>query len=109
MLFIYALIMRRFGDFRMKGLLVWILLMQAFSPVVVGLELLLAPVFPFLCDYRRVWNIDQAKDAYAELQEYFRKFDPMHEREEEIFTRLGYIDVQHLAPRIRAEVLMGVG
>ena len=48
LLFIYALIMRRFGDFRMKGLLVWILLMQAFSPVVVGLELLLAPVFPFL-------------------------------------------------------------
>ena len=68
-----------------------------------------APVFPFLCDYRRVWNIDQAKDAYAELQEYFRKFDPMHEREEDIFTRLGYIDVQYLAPRIRAEVLMGVG
>ena len=36
-------------------------------------------------------------------------FDPLHEREEEIFTRLGYIDVQHLAPRISGEVLMGVG
>ncbi len=68
-----------------------------------------APVFPFLCDYRRVWDIDQAKDAYAELQEYFRKFDPLHEREEEIFRRLGYIDVQFLAPRIRGEVFMGVG
>ncbi|MFZ4387087.1 MAG: acetylxylan esterase, partial [Chthoniobacterales bacterium] len=27
---------------------------------------------------------------------------------EEIFTRLGYIDVQHLAPRIEAKVLMGL-
>jgi cephalosporin-C deacetylase len=22
-----------------------------------------APVYPFLCDYRRVWDIDQTKDA----------------------------------------------
>ncbi|KKL16899.1 hypothetical protein LCGC14_2490960, partial [marine sediment metagenome] len=53
-----------------------------------------APVFPFLCDYRRVWDMDQDTNAYAELREYFRKFDPRHEREEAIFTRLGYIDVQ---------------
>ena len=53
--------------------------------------------------------MDLAKDAYDELQLYFRHFDPCHEREEEIFTKLGYIDVQHLAPRIQAEVLMGIG
>jgi cephalosporin-C deacetylase len=70
---------------------------------------LAAPVFPFLCDYKRVWEIDLAKDAYGELQDYFRRFDPLHEREEEIFTKLGYVDVQHLASRIRAEVYMGVG
>jgi cephalosporin-C deacetylase len=64
---------------------------------------------PFLSDYRRVWEMDQAKDAYAELKEFFRQHDPQHKREEEIFTRLGYIDVQHLAPRIKAEVMMGVG
>jgi len=68
-----------------------------------------APVFPFLSDYRRVWEIDLAKDAYSELREFFRWFDPRHEREEEIFTKLGYIDIQHLAPRIRGEVLMAVG
>ncbi|GAA5002170.1 acetylxylan esterase [Actinopolymorpha pittospori] len=68
-----------------------------------------APVYPFLTDYRRVWDLDLAKDAYAELQEWFRRFDPLHEREDEIFTTLGYIDVQHLAPRIQADVLMGVG
>ncbi len=68
-----------------------------------------AAAFPFLCDYRRVWEMDLAKDAYHELMTFFRHFDPLHEREEEIFTRLGYIDVQFLAPRIRAEVLMATG
>jgi cephalosporin-C deacetylase len=68
-----------------------------------------APVFPFLTDYRRVWQMDLAKDAYWELQQYFRLFDPHHEREEEVFHKLGYIDVQHLANRIRGTVIMGVG
>lgn len=53
--------------------------------------------------------MDLAKDAYAELKTYFRQFDPRHEREDEIFTKLGYIDVQFLAERIRGEVLMGTG
>jgi len=68
-----------------------------------------APVVPFLCDYRRVWEMDLANNAYEEIRTFFRQFDPLHEREEEIWTRLGYIDVQHLAPRIEAEVMMGVG
>lgn len=68
-----------------------------------------APVFPFLCDYRRVWEMDLAERAYREIRDFFRRFDPLHEREDEIFTRLGYIDVQHLAPRIEAEVLLFTG
>ena len=68
-----------------------------------------APVYPFLCDYQRVWEMDCAKDAYEELRVFFRNHDPRHERETDLFTRLGYIDVQHLAPRIRAEVLMFTG
>ena len=68
-----------------------------------------APVFPFLCDYRRVWELDLAKEAYQELTYFFRMFDPRHEREEEIFNKLGYIDCQHLAPRIQADVLMFTG
>ena len=70
---------------------------------------LAAPVFPFLCDYRRVWEMDLAKNAYEELRSFFRLFDPLHEREEEIWTRLGYIDCQHLAPRIRARLQMHTG
>jgi len=65
-----------------------------------------APVFPFLCDYKRVWEMDLAKDAYDELRYYFRSFDPRHEREDELFTKLGYIDNQHLASRIKGEVLL---
>jgi cephalosporin-C deacetylase len=66
-----------------------------------------APTFPFLSDYQRVWEMDLAKDAYRELVEYFRRFDPRHERKTEFFTRLGYIDIQHLATRIKAKVMMG--
>mgnify|MGYP000659285111 CR=1 FL=1 len=60
-----------------------------------------APTFPFLSDYKRVWEMDQAKDAYAELREYFRHFDPRHEREDAVFETLGYVDIQHLARRIQ--------
>jgi len=70
---------------------------------------LAAPVFPFLCDYLRVWEMDLAVAAYEEIRTYFRMFDPRHERKEELFAKLGYIDCQYLAPRIKAEVMMGVG
>ncbi len=69
----------------------------------------LAPVYPFMCDYRRVWDMDLAADAYKELKDYFRRFDPQHRREEEVFTKLGYIDLQHLVSRIRGETLMCTG
>jgi cephalosporin-C deacetylase len=67
------------------------------------------PIFPFLCDYQRAWEMDKIKTAYDELAFYFRRFDPLHNREKEIFTRLGYIDNQHLAKRIKAETIMAVG
>jgi cephalosporin-C deacetylase len=68
-----------------------------------------APIYPFLSDYKRIWELDLAKDAYWELTEYFRRHDPRHEREDEVFTKLGYIDVQFLAPRVKAEVLFQTG
>lgn len=68
-----------------------------------------APIFPFLCDYQRVWEMDLDVGAYAELRTYFRYYDPQHKREDAIFNALGYIDNQHLANRIRADILMPVG
>jgi cephalosporin-C deacetylase len=68
-----------------------------------------APVYPFLSDYQRVWEMDLAKDAYNELKDYFRWFNPLHVNEPAVFEKLGYIDIQHLAPRIKAEVLWSIG
>ncbi len=68
-----------------------------------------APTFPFLADYQRIWEMDLAENAYAELRQWFRQFDPQHQREEEVFTRLGYVDTQHLASRIQAELVMHTG
>jgi len=68
-----------------------------------------APIFPFLSDYLRVWQMDLAKDAYEELRTFFRLFDPRHEQEAAVFEQLGYVDIQHLAPRIQAEVLWPIG
>ena len=65
-----------------------------------------ASVFPFLTDYRRVWDMDLCKDAYKEFNEWFRRFDPTHAREDEFFIRLGYVDIQWLAHRIKARTLM---
>ena len=67
------------------------------------------PIYPFLSDYQRVWEMDLAKGAYEEIQSYFRRFDPTHAREADVFTRLGYIDVHNLAPRINADTMMFTG
>lgn len=65
--------------------------------------------FPFLCDYQRVWEMDLAKQAYEGLSQFLRRHDPQHRRLDHWFHKLGYIDVQHLASRIRADVCMACG
>lgn len=69
----------------------------------------IAPWHPFLSDYLRVWEMDLDIAAYDELRQFFRRRDPRHERHDFYFHRLGYIDIQHLASRIRAETLLTTG
>lgn len=69
----------------------------------------LSPVYPFLTDYRRVWQMDLAKNAYGELAGYLRMFDPLHRRADAFFERLGYIDIQNLAQRVRGRVQFVIG
>ena len=64
-------------------------------------------MFPFLSDYKAQY--EQRGFAFNELHDYFRMFDPRHERETELFTKLGYIDVKNLCPRVKAKVLMFTG
>ncbi|WP_054705597.1 alpha/beta fold hydrolase [Bacillus sp. JCM 19041] len=68
-----------------------------------------ATVYPFLSDYQRVWEMDCVNDAYKELKEYFRAYDPQHLQEAAFFQTLGYIDIQHLSNRVKAKVMMGTG
>jgi len=63
-------------------------------------------VFPFLSDYRRVWDMDLCKGAYDELSYYIRHRDPRQQNMDAMFERLGYIDVSNLASRIKGETYM---
>lgn len=66
-------------------------------------------VYPFLSDYKRVWDLGLTKDAYHDINEYFRNFDQRHEREKDFFETLGYIDIQNLSHRIKGNVHMFTG
>ena len=70
---------------------------------------LAAPVYPFLGDYKRIWDMDLDVAAYHDLRDFFRWYDPLHEKETAYFTKLGYTDIQFLAPRIKAKVEMFTG
>lgn len=66
-------------------------------------------LYPFLSDFKRVWDMDLDIDAYEGIRYYFRWFDPMHRNEEKIFEKLGYIDAVNFAPRLNCELFMGTG
>lgn len=68
-----------------------------------------AVMYPFLSDFQKVLDEKETRGAYVELKDYFHRFDPCHKRENQIFNKLGYIDIKNLAPRIKAEVLMFTG
>jgi len=67
-----------------------------------------APVYPFLSDFKRVWDMDLALHAYNDIRDYFRRYDPLHEKEDYVFSTLGYIDIKNLTHRIKGKVLMAI-
>ena len=66
-------------------------------------------MYPFLIDFRTAFTTNVLASAYEELAYWFRFRDPGHLKEEGIFQTLDYIDIQYLAPRIKAQVLWGMG
>ncbi len=64
-----------------------------------------APIFPFLSDYKRVWEMDLAVNAYDDIRDYLRFYAPYLGMQDHVWEKLGYIDIQHLAGRIKGEVL----
>lgn len=63
--------------------------------------------YPFLSDFKRVWEMDFDTDSYEGLRYYFRWFDPMHLNEDYIFKKLGYIDIVNFAKNVNCDVLLG--
>lgn len=68
-----------------------------------------AILYPFLSDYRMVWELDADQVAYEGLRYYSRWFDPDGARQEEWFAKLGYIDTKNFAHMVRCPVLFGTG
>ena len=69
----------------------------------------IAPCSPFLSDFEGACRHQECQGAYLELWEYFRIQDPCHEHEKDFFEHLQYIDIRHLAPWVKADVLWGIG
>lgn len=65
--------------------------------------------YPFLCDYKRVFDMPSLMGAYGEINEYFKFSDPLHKRENEIFNTLSYIDLQNFAENMNCELTMFTG
>lgn len=66
-------------------------------------------LYPFLSDYKRVYDMDLDLIAYEGLRYYSKWFNSIGENEDEVFTKLGYIDVHNLAYKLESEVLFGTG
>ncbi len=64
---------------------------------------------PFLTDMRRAYKEHTIESPWAEFDWYFRMHDPLHEREDEIFTYLSYFDAMNFAPWVNCPVLIAVG
>ncbi len=65
--------------------------------------------YPFLSDYRQAYLLGAQASAFEEIPYWFQFRDPLHKREAYFFDTLEYIDIQHLASRIKAEVHWIVG
>ncbi|MGL4740264.1 MAG: acetylxylan esterase [Sarcina sp.] len=68
-----------------------------------------AALYPFLSDYKRVWEMDLDQIAYEGIRYHSKWFDPRQISQNEFFTKLGYIDVKNFAPMIKAKILFGTG
>ncbi len=64
--------------------------------------------FPFLSDFKKAYKMGTV-GPYNQIGDYFANFDPNHLKEDEIFLKLGYIDVANLAKYIKAKVMFFTG
>ncbi len=65
----------------------------------------IAPIYPFLSDFRGIYKHQFECECYEEIKWYFRVRDPLHLTEEIFFERLGYIDLKNHAKNIKSNTL----
>lgn len=65
--------------------------------------------YPFLSDFRLVWELDADEIAYEGIRYYSRWFDPDGSRTDQWFQKLGYIDTMNFAHMVKCPVLFGTG
>ena len=66
-------------------------------------------LYPFLSDYRKVYELGADEIAYEGIRYYARWFDPDGSREDEWFGKLAYVETNHFAHLVRCPVLFGTG
>ena len=66
-------------------------------------------LYPFLSDFREVWELGADQIAYDGIRYYSRWFDADGERADECFGTLGYVDALSFAHLVRCPVLFGTG
>jgi cephalosporin-C deacetylase len=68
---------------------------------------LMLNLFPFLCHFRRAVDI-HTEGPYNEIKEWFRRYDPEHKLENEVYETLSYFDGMNFAQNIKAKTLMAI-
>lgn len=63
---------------------------------------------PFLSDMKRAYR-EHSDGPWMEFEWFFRMYDPLHEREDEIFDLLSYFDAMNFAPWVKCSTLISVG
>ena len=68
-----------------------------------------AILYPFLSDFRLVWDLDADDIAYEGLRYWSRWFDEDSSRIDEAYAKLAYFDSKNFAHLIQCPVLFGTG
>lgn len=86
-------------------------LITRFAKIVGGITATVVAInvgVPFLTDIQRAYK-EHTEGPWTEFDWYFRMHDPLHRREDEIFSTLSYFDAMNFAPWVKCPVLIGVG
>lgn len=65
-------------------------------------------LYPFLANFGEIYDKDNSKNAYNELNLYSRWFNVDGKNDKKLLEMLSYIDVINFAPKVKADVLFGI-